>query len=253
MRAKDRGQQAQTELLHVTRDRLLGFGKTILPETLTPALEEDAAKLIADNNFAFILAVALDRGTKTEIIWTIPFWIKNQLGHLNPEQLSQMTTEQLADVLERLPKRLRYTKDAPQTVIELARIVTRECGGDAELIWRGRKAQEVKDFLKRIHGIGEGIASMAVILLNRCRGIRFPDLGAMNVKPDVHVQRVLFRLGIASIMSEKEALSAAVRLNPDYPGALDSPLWVIGRKWCRETSPDCVNCEMNRICVKKGL
>lgn len=75
----------------------------------------------------------------------------------------------------------------------------------------------------------------------------------MDVKPDVHVQRVLYRLGVAPSMSEAEALRAAAHLNPEYPGALDSSLWVIGRRWCKDNAPLCTDCIMNDLCPKVGL
>ena len=104
--------------------------------------------------------------------------------------------------------------DAPQTILEVARLVSERLGGDAEMLWRGRTAHEVKRELRAIHGIGEGIAAMGVILLQKYRGVRFPDSNTMDVKPDVHVRRVLYRLGVAERRDEVEAVAAAARLNP---------------------------------------
>jgi endonuclease III len=235
------------------RDRLLEFGKSISPDELTPTLDPEAAKLLAESAFAFILAVCLDRGTKAEIVWTIPYWLRAELGHFNPKRMSQMTIKELGSVVARLPKKPRYVRDAPRTISELARSVAEDFGGDAELIWRGRTAQEVKRFLMKIHGVAEGIASMGVVLLERCRGARFSDRSDMNVKPDVHVQRVLYRLGVAAGLGGREAVGAAARLNPEYPGDLDPALWLIGRRWCKEVSPDCPHCHMNALCLKAGL
>lgn len=235
------------------RDLLLAFSKSIPAGDLTPTLEPAATRLVTEDAFAFILAVSLDRGTRAEIIWTIPYWLHRQIGHLDPKRMSHMTTEQLAEVMKRLPRKPRYLGDAPRTILEMAQMVANEFGGNAELLWRGRTAQEVENRLRMIHGIGEGIASMAVILLERCRGVRFPDWSSMNVKPDVHVQRVLYRLGVTAALSEVEAIRAAARLNPDYPGALDPPLWVIGRRWCKETSPNCADCKVSALCAKVGV
>lgn len=235
------------------RDRLLEFAKSIPPEELMPTLAPGAAELVAENPFAFTLAVALDRGTRAEIIWTIPYWIREELGHLDPARLAEMTREQMSEVLSRIPRKPRYMRDAPQTILEVAELVSNQFGGNAELIWRDRTAQEVKRELRSIHGVGEGIASMAVILLQRCRSVRFPDWSNMDVKPDVHVQRVLYRLAVAPGVSEGEALRAAANLNPEYPGALDPSLWVIGRRWCKDTAPLCSDCTMNDLCPKVGL
>ena len=72
----------------------------------------------------------------------------------------------------------------------------------------------------------------------------------MDVKPDIHVIRVFSRLGFISQLNEKEAMNAARRLNPEYPGALDAPIWVIGRNWCIADMPQCHNCPVNEICPK---
>ncbi len=75
----------------------------------------------------------------------------------------------------------------------------------------------------------------------------------MDVKPDVHVRRVLYRLGVAERRDEVEAVAAAARLNPEFPGALDPSLWRIGRRWCKESMPLCSDCIMNDLCPKVGL
>ena len=235
------------------RERMLKFAESIPPEDLTPTLAPGAAELINENAFAFSLAVVLDRGTRAEIIWTIPYWIRQDLGHLDPARIGQMMPQEVLDMLSRIPRKPRYMRDAPQTIIELAHLVSDEFGGDAELIWRDKTAHAVKRQFRGIHGVGEGIASMAVILLARCRGIRFSDWSVMDVKPDVHVQRVLYRLGVTPAMGGPEAVRAAAQLNPDYPGALSAPLWVIGRRWCRPTAPDCKNCWMSALCARAGL
>jgi endonuclease III len=216
-----------------------------------PALVPDASRLISENSFAFLLGAALDRGMPAEVAWTIPYWLRQELGHLDPRRLADMTEAELLTVLSRLPRRPRYIRDAPRTILEIARLV--KSLGDAEMVWQGRSADEVKRQLKAIHGVGEGIASMIVVLLETYRGVRFPDPARMNVKADVHVQRVLYRLGASRGRSDTDAISAAAALNPEYPGALDQALWTIGQRWCHESAPDCLKCPMADLCMRVGL
>ena len=75
----------------------------------------------------------------------------------------------------------------------------------------------------------------------------------MDIKPDVHTTRVFYRLGFISEPSEDSAVKAARRLNPEYPGALDAPAWIIGRRWCTRWNPDCSGCPLNTVCPKIGL
>jgi endonuclease III len=82
--------------------------------------------------------------------------------------------------------------------------------------------------------------------------VRFDDLDRkrIDIKPDVHTRRVLYRLGMAVEENDQAALDAARMMNPDYPGALDGALWWIGREWCSASNPDCENCPMELSCVK---
>ncbi|MFH1821748.1 MAG: hypothetical protein ABH852_04840 [Methanobacteriota archaeon] len=169
--------------------QLLEFGKEIRPRELFPVLEEEATYLIEENPFAFAMAGVLDRGTKSEIIWTIPYYIQKQ----------------------------------------------------------------VKATFERIHGVGPGISSMIILLLEKCFRVRFDDIDHrdMDVKADTHIIRVFHRLGFVSEPNEANAIKAAKRLNPEYPGALDAPTWIIGKKWCSSLSPKCHGCPLDKVCPKK--
>jgi len=234
---------------------LLEFGKGIRPRELFPVLCEDAALLIEKNLFAFALAAVLDRGTKSEVIWTIPYYLQKRIGDLSPFSLVNMSVEELERIFRSLPVKPRYITDAPRTVKELSRIVVREYDGDVKRIWQDKTAAFVKATFQRIYGVGPGIASMIVLLLEKCFKIRFTDLDhrTMDVKPDVHIVRIFQRLGFISVSDEAEALEAARKLHPEYPGALDAPAWVIGKKWCTSFAPLCPKCPLNNVCPKNTL
>jgi len=233
--------------------RLLEFGKEIRPRELFPVLQEEAALLVEDNPFAFALAAVLDRGTRSEIIWTVPYYLQQRIGDLSPELFVEMSVGDLERIFRGLPVRPRYITDAPITVKDLSELVIREYGGDAAKIWKGRTASYVKATFQRIYGVGPGIASMIVLLLERCFGVCFSDIDHrnMDVKPDVNIVRVFYKLGFISEENEKEALRAAQILSPDYPGALDPPTWIIGKKWCTQTNPRCHSCPLNEVCPRR--
>jgi len=156
-------------------------------------------------------------------------------------------------LFSRLPKRPRYINDAPRTLQELTRIVVEECDGDAANIWRGKRAAEVNRTFVSIHGVGTGIANMGVLLIEAGFGVRFSDLDRkhMDIKPDIHTKRVLYRLGVSEEETDEAAIAAARKLHPEFPGELDGALWEIGREWCFASNPDCANCPMMRSCLQR--
>ncbi len=233
-------------------DALLQYKSIIIQEELTPAKSPEAVKLIHDNSFAFISACSLDRGTKAEIIWTIPYWIYQQVGHYDPIKFRSMTLDQITSLLDYLPQKPRYTNDAPRTFQDICRIVVDEFSGVAENIWNNRSAMDVKRTLLRVHGVGSGIANMSLVLIESAYNIIFPDHDLMDIKPDVHTMRVLYRLGVSPAKNEYEAMRAAQHLSPDFPGLIDGPLWSIGRNWCHPTNPDCPSCPLTACCERIG-
>lgn len=104
-----------------------------------------------------------------------------------------MSKDEIEAILRSLPRKLRYMSDASRTIKSLSRVVVEECNGDASRLWEEETALEVREILKRIYGVGEGIARMVVLLLERVRGVQFPDSNRrlMDIKPDVHTRRVL--------------------------------------------------------------
>lgn len=241
------------ERMKTVTQALLDCSKSVEAEELFPVMVPEAAEIVATNPYAFSIATCLDRGTKADIIWTIPYDIKQKLGHLDPYKIYKMSLEELADLFDRLPHRPRYVNDAPRTVRDLTRIVIEECNGDAARIWTGKRAAEVKRTFLSIYGVGPGIANMAILLIEQAFPIRFNDLDRphMDIKPDVHTKRVLYRLGMSEGEDEIAAIEATRRMNPSWPGALDGALWWIGRQWCRPTNPNCLNCLVNLVCLKK--
>jgi endonuclease-3 len=231
---------------------LLEFSTQIHPRELIPVLQEGAASVVEENPFAFALAAVLDRGTKSEIIWTIPYYLQKNIGNLNPRFFVDKSLKELEMIFRSLPFKPRYITDAPRTVKELSQIVIREYNGDVTKIWQDKTSTYVKSTFRRIFGVGPGIASMIVLLLEKCYRIHFSDLDhrTMDVKPDVHIVRVFQRLGFISVPNETEALEAARKLNPEYPGALDAPTWVVGKKWCTPFAPQCPACPLSRVCPK---
>ena len=172
------------------------------------------------------------------------------MGHLDPILISAMSEESIRQSIDRLSKKPRYVGDAVRTIHDVASVVAHKYGGSAEKMWLGRTAKEVHRSFTQIFGVGPGIASMILVLLHKHDLADLPDLDNIDVKPDVHVQRVMFRLGLSTSRSEGAAIEAARRYHPAYPGFLDPPLWRIGREWCFGERPNCAACPIGDVCPK---
>jgi len=163
-----------------------------------------------------------------------------------------MRIEEIKTLFDNLPKKPRYINDSPRTFQEITRIVVEKFEGDASAIWTDKSAAEVKKTFLSVFGVGNGIANMAVLLIEKAFDIQFADCdrSKMDIKPDVHTMRVLYRLGISREINEIEAIIAARYLSPEFPGNIDGPLWHVGRNWCHASKPNCTECPLEQYCPK---
>lgn len=213
-------------------------------------LLQDGRKIVFTNPFAFLVGAVFDRGMPWEKAWEIPYWI-DQEGILDASKLAAMEESDLQCLLERLRVKPRYgSKRGAKTLRDAAMLVVRDFDGNAAAIWQNASPAEVEKQLQTIWGVGPGIASMVTrILHDDCEMSRGQEK-QIDVKPDVHVMRVFKRTGLTHSESEDEARDAARRLNPDFPGELDSPAFSIGQKWCYANNPDCGECPLEVVCPK---
>lgn len=237
------------------RNVLLEVSKQMDVEELFPTVAPGASAFMHQHPFAFCAATCLDRGAKAEIIWTIPYWIFKQVGHFDPLKFNLLSMPQITHIFLALPRKPRYINAAPRTFQEITRLVVEKFDGDASRIWTGRTALEVRRTFLTVYGVGPGIASMAVILIEKAYNLRFSDLDhtRMDIKPDVNTMRVLYRLGLAAAVDEMEAVMAARNLNPAFPGEVDGPLWLVGKQICTASRPACRLCLLDSVCPKMGV
>lgn len=238
---------------HAVTEALLAVGRQISPMDLFPALATEVAPFAIANPYAFALATCLDRQANANVIWGIPYDMHKLLGHLDPFLIRAMSLQELTQLVARLPRKPRYPNAAPRTIQDITAIVCDEFGGDASRIWRGKTAAKVKRTFLRVYGVGEGIANMAPLLLEKAYGFEFIDRPQMDIKPDVHTKRVLYRLGVSAQETEAAAIATARRLNPSFPGGLDAPLWIIGNSYCHSQNPRCTVCPVTKVCARVGV
>jgi endonuclease III len=237
------------------RDSILAYGENLDPMVLFPTVSKEASEYVMGDKFAFVIATCLDRGVPSEIIWSIPYDLHNALRHLDPCILAAMTDANLSIVLHGLQRKPRYIHVAPRTIREISSTVCKQYNGDAEQIWDGKTAATVRQTFLQVFGVGPALANMAVLLIQKAYGVRFKDFdaGTIDIKPDVHTMRVLYRLGVTKSQTTQDAIAGARAVNPSYPGAVDAPLWHIGRTRCHASQPECSACPLMSVCPRMGV
>lgn len=92
---------------------------------------------------------------------------------------------------------------------------------------------------------------MTANILARRFKIEFSDYYSIDISPDIHINRVLRRMGFIPQKADNTMIIYKAReLNPEFPGIIDFSCWEIGRNCCRQTNPDCKNCIVKDECEK---
>ncbi|NVM55783.1 MAG: hypothetical protein HWN66_18935 [Candidatus Helarchaeota archaeon] len=234
--------------------RLLDYGEEHATEkrekvVFTP--NKDANDFILSNPNAFLFAVILDERIEAERAWTGPYLLKERLGHLNPAKIAAMSEGELAKTCAAKPEiHFEYNK-AARRIRKACELLNRKYNGQADNIWNENpRTDDLQRRFEEFDGIGQKKASMAVNILVRDLGVSAQNKQWIDVSDDIHVRRVFQRTALIDTYTHEALLNAARDLNPDYPGALDLPSWLIGRRFCHARGPECSSCPLEKDCPK---
>ena len=202
---------------------------------------------------AFVLACLMDKKIKAERAWAIPYKIYKELKSFDIYKLKEKGKGYYKDLFNKNKFHIFNNDMAEVFYNGICRIIDKY-EGKANKIWNDNpsSATVVYRFLE-FDGCGIKIATMAANILARQFKIPMKDYYSIDISPDVHVRRVLYRLGFV----EKEAspdmvIYKARELNPEFPGLIDFVCWEIGRNYCRPKFEycECKKCDMNKVCPK---
>ena len=234
---------------------LLDLAETAKAETNTdgePFFTPNPAanRFLIENPFAFLLAVIFDQGIVAERAWAAPYELQRRLGHLDPVRMVS-EPDRVADAIRRPPMLQRFVNTIPPWVVAAAQRVITRYDGDAGRIWDDSPTADVlTKRLESFQGIGQKKAAMAVEMLERDLKVEIRELHGTDIAYDVHVRRVFLRTGLANRDDRDHMVEAGRRLNPARPGAIDFPMWLIGRRWCRPGVPLCSECPLFEVCPR---
>lgn len=203
---------------------------------------------------AFVLACLMDRQIKAERAWAIPYKIYKELGTFNIYKLKEKGKEYYKELFNKNKFHIFTHHDMAEIFYNGICSIIDKYEGKADKIWNDNpsSATVVYRFLE-FEGCGIKIATMAANILARQFKKPMLDYYCIDISPDVHIRRVLYRLGFV----EKEAspdmvIYKARELNPEFPGLIDSVCWEIGRNYCQPKIEDCKceDCFMKEVCPK---
>lgn len=201
---------------------------------------------------AFVLACLMDRQIKAERAWYIPYLISQHISTFSISGLRKLSQADLTRLFK--SKSLhRFNETMAGVFYKCLRDIETKYNGNASKIWAGRPSSSsvVYRFLE-FEGGGRKIATMAANILARQFRIPFSDYYSIDISPDVHVVRVMKRMGLVPKDATIEMITYKAReLYPDFPGIIDFSCWDIGRQWCKPQKPLCQNCIVGKHCEKK--
>ena len=200
---------------------------------------------------AFVLACLMDRQIRAERAWSIPYQIYKKIGDFDIYTLQQQGLEFYKNIFSKKSLH-RFNDTSAEVFYNGICYIIDKYDGNANKIWSNNpsSAQVVYKFLE-FSGCGIKIATMAANILARQFKIKMSDYYSIDISPDVHIKRVMYRLGFVEKEAQNEMIIYKAReLNPQFPGIIDFVCWKIGREYCRPNFNECKcdECFMKNVC-----
>lgn len=193
---------------------------------------------------AFVLACVMDRQTKAENAWQIPWIVFKDLGRFDIAFLASKE-EDIHRIFKQGVKHRFKDIMADLFCCAVTRI-QKDYAGNASRIWNDKPSSGLLIYrFLQFKGVGIKIATMATNILMRQFGVELRDRRSIDISPDVHTVRVFQRLGLTSfdkdneIKSREGTMYMARAICPEYPGIFDYPCWFVGNRFCDAQGPKC--------------
>lgn len=200
---------------------------------------------------AYVLACLMDRQIKAERAWLIPYEIYKEIDSFEFSDLVSISKSKIKSMFNKR-KLHRYNNTMSKIFFDALHRIKEEYNGNAANIWNNNPSSSavVYRFLE-FNGSGIKISTMAVNILARQFRIPFSDYYSIDISPDVHIIRVMKRMGfVPKYATNDMVIYKARELNPEFPGIIDFSCWEIGRKWCKPQRPLCSQCIVRDYCKK---
>jgi endonuclease III len=213
----------------------------------------------------FFISVMLDQGQRADRAWDGgDHMVENHFKHKNGfwYGISETSLGKVTKICKRgylgksYASNYNYNK-MPLWLKSAANRILAEYNGDPRNIWKIPQGNIslIYDRLKEFDGIGDALAKMGQFLLVRSYGVAGgqDSQHLLSIKPDILVSRVMYRTGISPSSKVKDVIASTDKLSLSSPADFDAAAWMIGRDYCRKSSPKCVCCPISEGCRRVGL
>ena len=198
---------------------------------------------------AFVLGCVMDKQIKAERAWEIPYKVYLELGNFEIDFLANIPLDKYKELFNNGSYH-RFNDKCATEFFNAIHKIKNDYDGYASRIWSDNpsSASVVSRFLE-FDGVGIKIATMAANILARDFKIDMSDYYSIDISPDVHVTKVMKRLGYLDQDATRDQLIYKAReLNPEFPGIIDLACFKIGKKFCHPNNPKCDECPLNKEC-----
>ena len=230
------------------------FQHAKIKEIFWPGLSDFTGK-IPDKKTAniFFLSAILDYQTDADWVWAhTKEFAETKVP--NPSDLWRWITNHSFEEWKKKWKEYGLHRRFPAAhdrVWKIGKIIVDEYDGDVRNIWLNQPPDKVQT---RIFSLVGGVAIPRMILgalldthqILSCR---------LDVKPDVHVCTMLYRLlyGTQKVVVDSSVVNEIIeitrQMNPKNPWVLDGPLFSNGKNICTAKSPNCSECPLMDVCA----
>lgn len=196
---------------------------------LQAAYPDAHCELLARDPWELLVAAILSaRTTDVQVNKVMAVLTEHYLG---PQVIAELDHRELDRVVRHVP----LHRQKSRAIVEAARAILRLHNG---------KVPETSEALSALPGVGRKTA--AVVLGNA--------FGIPAIAADVHVQRIVHRLGWTEREHPGEAEDALIRRFPPQQWVqLCHQLIRLGRDCCRRLKPRCERCPLAKSCARQGV
>ena len=235
---------------------ILEFGEILAardPNRTNPIFTDNemANEFLVSDDWAFLAGVIGDYQMPAERAWAVPNNLSQRLGGWGVELIAE-DPDRVREAFLGPPALHRFPTQSARWLVAGAQRVIDDYAGEAGAVWNDQPtARELQARLNEFVGVSQKKAAMAVEILNGQLGVDIRELSGSDIAYDVHVRRVMLRTGLAERDEVNHMVGAARFANPKRPGALDLPMWEIGKTWCHPRRPECNRCVIGDVCPRR--